>query len=273
MGVRFLNNYLLKKCSKESGSIKKASFNILEGKTITIDASIYIYKFLKLGKLADKMHDFMRLCLYYKVTPIFVFDGKPPIEKLETIKKRKIAHMAAATNPDATEAIIMTKEHVDIVKKIISTYKFEYMNAPSEADALCAQLVHKNIAWACFSDDMDMFVYGCPRIIRELNMKTHTFMIYDMETILNTLNITQVNLTYLCILCGTDYTLSGIIHQFVNEETQLSHFNQVNRLYDTWKTCDEPIEFIDWVCKTYDEYKQIKPEIEKIYYMFSSPSL
>lgn len=281
MGVRFLNTYLLKKCSKESGSIKKSPFTILEGKTVTIDASIYIYKFLKLGKLTEKMHDFMRLCMYYHVNPIFVFDGKPPAEKADTLRKRKeiktAAALAIAATADAadtlqTDQITMTKEHVEIVKHIISMYKFKYMTAPSEADALCAQLVHQGIAWACFSDDMDMFVYGCPRIIRELNMKTHSFMLYDMDTILKTLDISQKNMTYMCILCGTDYTLSGKVHKFATDETRLGHFNHIHDMYVAWHTSanNNTIEFIDWIYGQYSgELDDNKPEIEKIYNMFS----
>jgi flap endonuclease-1 len=269
----------LKKCSKASGSIKKSPFTVLEGKTVTVDASIYIYKFLKLGRLAEKMHDFMRLCMYYRVNPIFIFDGKPPVEKAETLRKRKeiktAAAAAAAIETDfnislQNDQITMTKEHVEIVKYIISTYKFKYMTAPSEADALCAQLVHQGAAWACFSDDMDMFVYGCPRIVRELNMKTHSFMLYDMETILKTLDISQKNMTYMCILCGTDYTLSGQVHKFTTDETRLCHFNHVHDMYITWRNNNNTIEFIDWIYNQYSgELDANKPEIEKIYNMFS----
>lgn len=281
MGVRFLNTYLLKKCSKESGSIKKTQFSILEGKTVAIDASIYIYKFLKMGKLSDKMHEFMRLCLFYRVEPVFIFDGKPPVEKADTLRKRRELKTCAVTAGAASAAaqaphddqITMTKEHVEIVKKIISTYKFRYITAPSEADALCAQMVHEGRAWACFSDDMDMFVYGCPRIVRELNMKTHSFMMYDMGTILKTLEMTQKNMTYMCILCGTDYTLSGGMHQFDTTETHLGHFNHIHALYETWRRerntdAGETSDFIDWIYNT-GEIPANKAEIEKIYNMFS----
>ena len=42
-----------------------------------------------------------------------------------------------------------------------------------EADELCAKLVIKRYAYACLSEDMDLFVYGCNKIMR--NKKGVTF--------------------------------------------------------------------------------------------------
>lgn len=278
MGVRFLNTYLLRTCSKESGSIKKSTFDLLENKKIVIDVSIYIYKFLESGRLADNFHKLLRLCVYHKVTPIFVFDGKPPVEKTQTLQKRRVEKLAAIltlqqqqpspsslqplmeTTPQQLHklqltATMVTKEHISMVKQIISEYRFSYIDAPHEADELCATLVKNGKAWCCLSDDMDMVVYGCPRIMRCLNMNTRSFMFYDMDIILKTLNITQENLRYICILSGTDYILSSKC-TFNSEKEQLEHFNRIIRLYREWhnmaldnrceKNPDISQSFIDW---------------------------
>ena len=39
-----------------------------------------------------------------------------------------------------------------------------YYTAINEADELCASMVINGFAWACLSEDMDMFVYGCTRV-------------------------------------------------------------------------------------------------------------
>jgi hypothetical protein len=52
---------------------------------------------------------------------------------------------------------------------------------------------------------MDMFVYGCPRVIRYLSLLNHTAVIYDMKGILENLGITQKELREICVLSGTDY--------------------------------------------------------------------
>jgi len=48
-------------------------------------------------------------------------------------------------------------------------YGVSYIDADGEADQLCASLVLKNKVYACLSEDMDLFVYGCPRVLRYLS--------------------------------------------------------------------------------------------------------
>jgi len=64
---------------------------------------------------------------------------------------------------------------------------------------------NKKKVWACLSEDMDMFVYGCNKVIRYLSLMNHTVVIYDTKEILNDLGITQKELREICILSGTDY--------------------------------------------------------------------
>ena len=46
------------------------------------------------------------------------------------------------------------------VKELISAFGFTYIQANCEADIICGKMVVKNIAYACLSEDMDMFLYG-----------------------------------------------------------------------------------------------------------------
>ena len=57
--------------------------------------------------------------------------------------------------------INITKSHIAQVKELITAYGCTYYDAPGEADELCAMLTIKGKVWACLSEDMDMFVYGC----------------------------------------------------------------------------------------------------------------
>lgn len=71
----------------------------LRGKVLAIDASIWIYHFLKAmrdskGTVLAAAHIigfFRRICklLFYEIKPVFVFDGSPPILKKETTSKRQ----------------------------------------------------------------------------------------------------------------------------------------------------------------------------------------
>ena len=87
MGIKFLNRYLINKCKKTS--ISCTSLQRFSGKTIVIDAYIYIYKFLGEDKLLENMDRMVSMFLNFKITPIFIFDGKPPQEKQTLLYQRR----------------------------------------------------------------------------------------------------------------------------------------------------------------------------------------
>ena len=51
MGIKYLNRFLKENCSKNS--IRKINLNQLESKTIVIDASIYMYKYIAENALIE----------------------------------------------------------------------------------------------------------------------------------------------------------------------------------------------------------------------------
>ena len=80
MGIQYLNSHL--KQSTQKGSLVKIRLKELSGKVIVIDTSIYLYRFLGEGLLLENMYIMISLFRYYNITPIFILDGKSPIEKL-----------------------------------------------------------------------------------------------------------------------------------------------------------------------------------------------
>jgi 5'-3' exonuclease len=103
--------------------------------------------------------------------------------------------------------ISISKNDIEMVKNLIRAYGSTYYDAPGEADELCAMLTMKDKVWGCLSEDMDMFVYGCTRVIRYLSLMNHTAVVYDLKGILNNLCISQQNLRDICVLSGTDYNI------------------------------------------------------------------
>lgn len=93
MGIKNLNRFLMDNCSKKA--IKKIHLKQLENKTIVIDTSIYMYKFVSENSLLEKMFLFISIFKKYNIKPIFVFDGKPPPEKKELLYKRRLEKMEA----------------------------------------------------------------------------------------------------------------------------------------------------------------------------------
>jgi flap endonuclease-1 len=80
MGVKELNPYLRENVS---AAIEEVSLEQFSGKRAAIDASIYLYKFLY--KNPRFLEGFFQQIFRLKtngITPIYIFDGAPPPEKL-----------------------------------------------------------------------------------------------------------------------------------------------------------------------------------------------
>lgn len=233
MGIKQLNKLLQQKCGS---AINIITFSDLSGKCIAIDTSIYMYKFMGDGALMENVYLMISLFRHYNIHPIFVFDGKPPPEKSELLNTRKITKQNAETEYKRLEQTLSAEgmddaskiqishtmetlkrqftriRETDIhrVKALMKAYGVAYVNAPGEADVLCAKLVLSNKAYACVSEDTDLFVYGCPVVLRYMSMLNQTFIMYDLRKILECLQMSQDEFREICIISGTDYNMGGL---------------------------------------------------------------
>ena len=231
MGIRNLNRYLRDNCPESIRCINMAD---LSGKRIAVDISIYLYKYEAENALLENMYVMLSIFRYYNIIPIFIFDGKPPPEKKALLLKRKEDKQEAQeaydklkkqletreTDTDKLDIIAsmeqlksqivqINKEKIEKVKTLIRAYGATYYDAPGEADELCALLVIKKKVWACLSEDMDLFVYGCTRVLRYFSLIGHTAVLYYMKGILEELNMTQTEFKEICVLSGTDYNINA----------------------------------------------------------------
>ncbi len=234
MGVRLLNKLLSEKCV---GCYKKVHFRDLQFRTLVIDTSIYLYRYKDANTLVDSFYLMCSLFRYYNIQALFVFDGPSPPNKKHTLeiraKKKREAenkynilkeqlHNVSIKKSEETmneieekldylrkQFIRITHEDILLIKNLLTLYGMSYIDAPIEADALCAYLCIKNKAYGCVSEDSDMFVYGCPKIMHHLSLQNHNVIMYDMNKILQTLYISQQNFTQMCVLSGTDYNISN----------------------------------------------------------------
>lgn len=263
MGIKYLNKYLRENCTQKS--IRKLSLRHLKGKKIVIDTSIYLYRFKEEHALFENMFLLMSVLKHYEIIPLFVFDGKPPQEKkkllLERVAKKKEAQekvivlKESLTTDDLTlhdrkrifkeiddyerQSIRITNTDIEQVQKLMTLYNVQYVVAPEESDQLCAYLVNKDIAWACMSDDMDMFLYSCKRVLRHTSILHHDVLLYDTTEIYNELKLSKTNMTELLLLMGTDY--------YDSQLTKIQSFDQVmtwKKMYD--KTNRSPQHIYDW---------------------------
>ena len=278
MGIRNLNRYLRNNCPE---SIRCIPISDISHKKIAVDISIYLYKFETENALLENMFMMLSIFRHYNIIPIFIFDGKPPDEKKALLQKRKEDKKAAQeeyyklqqhlqeinkqeinkqeinkqeiNKQDNKKEIIATmeqlkrqfvqinKEKIEKVKDLIRAYGATYYDAPGEADELCALLVIKKKVWACLSEDMDLFVYGCSRVLRYFSLISHTVVLYFSKGIFNELNMTYKDFKEICILSGTDYNINTNNNK-VNLNVTIEYFNNFKKSNNS-----NNITFYDWL--------------------------
>jgi 5'-3' exonuclease len=287
MGIKNLNRFFRTECKE---SVKFTQLAQMSGKKIAVDISIYMYKYAADDSLIENIYLMLSVFRHYSIIPIFIFDGKPPAEKKALLQKRKdnkiqaqieYNNLKAQLNSGIDEGekqeilntmdmlkrnfIHISKEQIQDVKSLMRSYGATYYDAPGEADELCALLAIKNKVWACLSEDMDMFVYGCPRVIRYLSLLNHTVVLYDLKEILDRLGITQKELREICILSGTDYNM-----ETCDEKSQPKLFTTLKlfKKFHKQKNEEDGVkEFYDWLMK-HTKYIKDYELLQNIYSMF-----
>jgi 5'-3' exonuclease len=227
MGIKHLNRYLTTNC--DNHAIRKAHLNEFKGKKVAIDASIYLYRFIGENKLIEHIYLMVSIFKSYGVEPIFIFDGASPPEKKELLAERKENKRIAEEKYEKIKKQIETVDdeekcdmlnemeklkkqfiHIKeadykVVKQILDDSGVKWIDAPGEADELCAHFMHSGQVYACLSEDMDMFAYGCCRILRHFSLVKHNVLFYDLEQILLQLQMNVQEFRQVIVLSGTDY--------------------------------------------------------------------
>jgi len=261
MGIQYLNSYVRKNCPD---NIRHLSLSELRGKKIAIDTSIYMYRFEGEGGLIDGMYQMIALLRYYEIIPVFIFDGVSPPEKDDLLKLRRLHKDKAELKyieankrlhkcqgneiiKITTEMKSLRKQFVKLktkniikVKELMKLCGITYLEAEGEADQLCVKLVLEKIAFACMSEDMDMFVYGCPRVLRYFSILNSSVVLYDFTAILNTLKLSSDDFKEICVISGTDYNVNN---------TQETSLIKTIELFNKFKHCDKDStdSFYEWL--------------------------
>jgi len=274
---------LLENCKT---SIKKIPVSALSGKTICIDSYNYMYKFAGDNILLSEMAKLLLLFQIHHITPLFVFDGKAPIEKRELLQKRRQDRWEAKQQCEQLQqkwdeitdeksrmaleeemiqwkrrALYLSTVDINAVKDLIRSFGYTIIDAVGEADEECASLVKRGKAWACMSEDMDLFVYGCDRVIRGIDLNTSSVTLYFVDDILRNLNMSQQELREICILSGTDY----------NIYEKPFHLLHSVKLYKKYKSNSyrNNLSFYEWLHKKM-KYNINIPLLQNINKMFAS---
>jgi hypothetical protein len=288
MGIKNLNRFLVDNCKKSS--ICKKTFDVLRNKTIVIDTSIYLYKYNAQDALLENFYLMISLFHKYNITPLFIFDGKPPPEKRELLRRRKLLkqeaeerfmllkdQMADENDAELRKSLNMEMDNLKrqfirvsprdtkMVKELITAYGAMYYDADGEADRVCAYMVISGRAWACLSDDMDMFVYGCERVLRHMSLLNESVLLYKTPSMLIDLRMNMSVFRQIAVLSGTDYNID-------NETTlveSMKWYEQCMRADGfTLDTLNGPYGFYDWL-RANTKYIKNMEDLTGIYDMFN----
>jgi 5'-3' exonuclease len=264
MGVRHLNKFLMENCPR---GMQYVTFENLRGKTIVVDISIYLYKFKALDNLIQMITLMFMDFVKYEIKGIFIFDGKPKDNKQIELQFRKDEkekswqkYKYLLDNNINTDQMTVLKQQctkvnildVSKVKEIMDKMGITYIVAPFEADEICAKLMFHDKVYACMSDDTDMLVYGCKRVLRNVNFENKTAIIYKLDDILKYLKISYEDFKRLCVIAGTDYSKT-------NKQIFMYLYNKYrtsgnNNLYDWLKNNNiyANYENLESICEDFD---------------------
>ena len=227
---------------------RQIALDDLKSRSLAVDANNVLYQFLALIRMRDGrpftdsqgnvtshllglLMRTTRLMGDYSVRPIFVFDGKPPALKKNTLEgRRQYRDRARKEWEDAVErrdfstawskAVRMnslTKAMQDDAKVLLTLLGIPYVEAPEEGEAQAAYVAMKGEVWAANSRDYDSVLFGSPRLVRYVTISGKEFLpskgvsrplipeLIELERLLNDLGITREQLVDLAILVGTDF--------------------------------------------------------------------
>ena len=276
---------------------KEIKLKDLNNKTIAIDAYNSLYQFISSIRMGDgsMLMDWKgrpvshlsgllsrtsRLASY-GIKPIFVFDGKPPELKRETLNKRKERKLNAQKDMEkaledgdletarikAVQTTHLTQDMVEQSKRMLELLGVPYVEAPSEGEAQASQMAKEGYVYASGSQDFDNLLFGAPILIRNLTLSGRrklprqkkyvkvTPEIIRLRDMLGALKIDREQLIDLALLVGTDFN-PGV--KGVGPKTAL-------KLIKKFKTIEEVCEQKGYVIENREEVKNIflSPNVKK----------
>lgn len=226
-------------------AFKEHQMKNLFGRKVAIDASMCLYQYL----IAVRQLDGQQLTnedgettshllgMFYRtirmvengLKPLYVFDGKPPVLKGGELEKRLLKREAANKQMEELKetgtveelmkfekrTVRASKEQNAEAKELLGLMGIPYIDAPSEAEAQCAELARGGKVFAAASEDMDTLCYEPKFLLRHLTVaEARKLPIDQIEycEVLKGLGMDRLTFVDMCILLGCDYceTIKGV---------------------------------------------------------------
>lgn len=187
-------------------------------------------------RLLRRLKRDLEVFLIAGVTPVYVFDGKSPPEKINTRAKRDADRRASQDKyqkiwslltelptyqhaphveelrKEAKKLFPCNSEVMGVIREFYGVMGLPVIQCNEEAERLCAQLCLSGYCSATFSKDTDTLVHGCPIVMIEVSgnimyqgKSVPAVEIYDLYELLLGLNVSFAEFKDICIMHGCDY--------------------------------------------------------------------
>ncbi|ADP77763.1 flap endonuclease 1 [Methanothermus fervidus DSM 2088] len=268
---------------------EKLELKDLEGLTIAIDASNWIYQFLssirqrdgtplmdRKGRVTSHLVGILHrtsALVENNIKPVYVFDGKSLALKSETISERTRMRLEAEkrwkealkkkdlekARKYASRASRISKEIIESSKELLDAMGIPYIQAPNEGEAQAVYLVKNGDAWAVASQDYDCLLFGAPRVIRNLAISSDINLeLLELDKILKKLGISREQLIDIALLVGTDFN-PGV--KGIGAKRGLELIKKFGDIYTVIKRMNLEVDFDPEVLRNIF----LKPKVKKKY--------
>ncbi len=210
------------------------------------------------------------------VLPVFVWDGKPPEDKLATIQERRERRDAASkawekakeegdletARVKAQQASRLSGEMIEQADALLDALGVPSFTAPSEGEAQAALAVPEGEGFASVSQDYDALLFGAPRLVRNLTTTQKRKLpgkdkrvevkpeLIRLERVLEELALTREQLVGVGVLMGTDFN-EGI--EGIGPKRALDAMQEHGTLTKAAKALDEDAETLELVAEIFLE--------------------
>ncbi|KAF8137611.1 PIN domain-like protein [Boletus edulis] len=209
------------------------------GQTLAVDAYVWLHRGvygcateLATGKKTTKHVDYamhrLRLLRHHKIQPYVVFDGGPlPAKKgTESERKQRREDNLAKANTLASQGkhsqarefyvkcVDVTPQMAYQLIKVLRAEGIQYVVAPYEADAQMAYLERIGIVDGIITEDSDLLVFGCRKVLFKLDSVSSTITSISRDDFgsvtttdagISLLGWTDSQFRAMAILSGCDY--------------------------------------------------------------------
>lgn len=269
MGIRGLSGWIGWACPK---SIEIPDWSNFKGTTIGIDVLGFLYK-AKAQRISPITYlgRLIIACKKYGITPVPIFDGKPPEEKKRMLEQRYERRTTAQAKhqilkADAAKiqmtdeqrtvvdqelqrlehtANFLTSDERDVAKQLFYACGIMSYNATGEADNVLAYFARRGTFAAIISNDYDMLARGVPILLTPetyaLPGDKSGWRMYRLDTILQTVAFTYEQFLEMCVLMGCDYTTGAKTLQYKSAYWAIKYRGGIDKTIQQYSDVEQKI--------------------------------